>query len=397
MRLLYLTHNIAWKGGGVFYTAYHQGRHLVARGHEVTLMCVSPKAKVRFHEYMSEGVRIIETPDLLQGKARTGWDPWDILQRICYLRHSHYDLVHGYESRPVVALPALYLKHRKNIPMVLTWADWFGHGGKGSERGRYLKLVMDPLETFCEDFFYPRADRCIVMGTPLLEHALSLGLDPNRMMNLLHGCDPERIKVISIQDARDQLSRFSLPQKGTVFGYLGVLRESSAELLFKAFSLIRPHINGQCKLLFIGNHKLNLSEYIPSELREDVIQTGWLSYQDVNLCLSACDILMLPLKKVLATDNVWPSKLNDYLAAGRPVLATNMRILTSVFEKYQVGLLATDEPQAYADACLHLLGNPSICVGMGQNARQLAEGDLSWSSIVDRLEQFYTGLISTYH
>jgi glycosyltransferase involved in cell wall biosynthesis len=390
LRVLYLTHNVSWKGGGVFYTAYHQARHLVSRGHEVTLLSVSPTSRWHFCERITEGVRIIETPDLLWGKARTGWDPWDTLRRIVRLRKSNYDLIHGFESRPVVALPALYLKHNRRVPTVLTWADWFGRGGKGTERGKWLSIVMDPVETFCEEYFYPRVDWCVAMGEPLSERARSLGVPQSKILNLLHGCDPGGIHTMSINEVRNKLA--GLPSEGMVLGYLGVLRPTSAELLFKAFQIIRRQLAIDCKLVLIGNHKLNLQNYLPDG-REDVIETGWLSYPAVNDYLAASNLLLLPLRKAIATDNVWPSKLNDYLSVGRPTVATNMRILEPLFEQHQIGILTRDEPDAFAQGCLDLLSDTDKCIEMGANARSLAEGDLSWSRLVDRLEMFYMSIV----
>lgn len=387
MRLLYLTHNVTWKGGGIFFTAYHQGRHLVQRGHEVVLLSISPDARRGFHEQMSNGVRIIETPDLLWGKGRSGWDPADLLRRIGFLRRMDFDLIHGFESRPVVAGPGLYLRGTHRVPLVLTWADWFGRGGKGTERGRGISLVMGPIENWCEEYFYPRADWVIAMGDPLVERAVEVGVRKERILNLLHGCDPKGIVPMTVQEARTQLG--GLPLDAQVIGYLGVLRPSSAELLFAAFSIIRRQAAGPCKLVMIGNHKLNLDDFIPADCRADVIETGWLSYEDVNLYLSASDILALPLKRAVATDNVWPSKFNDYLAAGRATVATSMRVLESLFQSHQVGLLTDDDPSAFADGCLRLMADAPQRLQMGKNARALAEGELSWESTVDRLEQFY--------
>ena len=141
---------------------------------------------------------------------------------------------------------------------------------------------------------------------------------------------------MTVQEARSKLGR--LPLDGHVIGYLGVLRPSSAELLFAAFSIIRRRVSGPCKLVLVGNHKLNLGDYVPEECRADVIETGWLSYEDVNLYLAASDILSLPLKRAVATDNVWPSKFNDYLAAGRSTVATNMPRPGAAFSRTSGGI-----------------------------------------------------------
>jgi glycosyltransferase involved in cell wall biosynthesis len=392
MRILYLTHTVTWSGGGIFFTAYHQGRHLAARGHDVTLVSISPTARWGFKEHLASGVRIVESPDLLSGKARTGWDMWDALWRTGYLSVNDFDLVHGYESRPIVSLPALFAKRVRRLPLVFTWADWFGRGGKGEERGRLLSKVMAPIETFFEERFYPLADRCVIMGEPLVERAVSLGVSRDRILNLLHGCDPDGIQPMALSDARSRLP--GLPQNGVVLGYLGALRPINAKLLFETFRIIRMRVSGPCKLVLIGNNKLpEWRDYVPLDCTDSVIETGWLSYGDISVHLAACDLLLLPWKKTIATDNVWPSKLNDALAAGRPVVATEMRVLKSVFQQYRVGILTHDEPFEFAEGCLRLLDDMPLRVEMGLNARNLAEGALSWRHIVDQLEAFYFDLL----
>ena len=192
--------------------------------------------------------------------------------------------------------------------------------------------------------------------------------------------------------ARKELPQ--LPRNGVVLGYLGVLRPSTAKIMFGAFEYLKKQVGGPCRLVLIGNHKLDVDAYIPKSCREDVIQTGWLSYEQINLFLSASNSLLLPLERSVSTDNVWPSKLNDYLAAGRPVVATSMRILQPLFESHPIGLLTPDEPKEFALGCLEVIGSPDRCVTMGNCARALAEGDLAWTSTVDRLENFYQKVLS---
>jgi glycosyltransferase involved in cell wall biosynthesis len=394
LRLIYLTHNVSWKGGGIFFTAYHQARHLVARGHEITIMSISKNRLCRFSESFSNGVRIIETPDLLPGKARSGWDLWDLLRRIGYLSKLKCDLIHGFESRPVVAIPALQYQKRYKIPLVFTWADWFGRNGKGSERGALLGRMMNPIETFCEEHFMPKGYRIIAMGEPLLERALSIGIPRERLSLLLHGCDVSGMMGMTTREARLKLGRFN--GSDPILGYIGVMRPSSARLLMAAFREIRRRAYPSCKLLIIGNTKLAIEDFIAEDIRDHVVKTGWLAYDQINLHLAACDLLLLPLEKAVATNNVWPSKLNDYLSIGRPTVATDMRSIRPIFEQYGIGTLTEDNPMAFAGGCISLLGNESSRNTMGQNARKLAEGPLSWNSLVDQLETFYRDTIKAF-
>lgn len=394
MRILYFTHNVTWKGGGAFFRAYHQARHLVRRGHAVTVVSISPTARSGFHEFEADGVRIVESPDLLPGMARTGWDPWDTLRRIGRFRNADYDLVHGCESRPAVALPALWLQRTRHLPVVLDWADWYGRGGTAHERSRGIRWAMEPVETWCEEVFHPLADGCVAMGEPLLARALALGMPRERVINLLHGCDPAGLTPYPVDEARRRLP--ALPKDGFVLGYVGVMRATTAELLFPAFQRIRRQAGRRCVLVCAGNHKLkDFHRYVPADCADDVVETGWISYQDLNWYLSAADVTVLPFKRMTATDNIWPSKLNDYLAVGRPTVGTSMRILQPVFDQHAIGLLTDDTPSAFADGCLQLLADEIGRERMAHNARSLAEGALSWNSLVQQLEQFYLALLGS--
>jgi hypothetical protein len=179
------------------------------------MLSISPDRRRGFDHRESAGVEIVESPDLLPGMARSGWDLWDTLQRILYLRQNdEFDLVHGLESRPAVALPALYLKRSRGIPTILDWADWYGRGGTASERSRPVRLVMEPLETFVRKYSIRWRTVARASGEPLLERAVSVGVPRDRILNLLHGCDPEGLQVFDRDDARQRLN--TLPRDGTV-------------------------------------------------------------------------------------------------------------------------------------------------------------------------------------
>ncbi|MFZ2486855.1 MAG: glycosyltransferase family 4 protein [Anaerolineae bacterium] len=388
MRILYLTHNVTWKGGGAFFHAYHQARHLVQRGHDVTVLSIAPTARTGFREFETAGVRIVETPDLLRGQGRSGWDPSNVLRRIRYLRGQQFDIVHGLESRPAVALPALWMQRTYGTPTILDWADWYGRGGTASERGRLIRTFMQPVETFFEETFYPRADGVIAMGEPLLERALALGIARGRMINLLNGCDPDGLTPFVTEEARARVPR--VPMDAYVLGYIGVMRATTAQLLFAALPRLKQLADRPVKVLIIGNHKLkDFWSYVPEDCRADVVETGWIDYDDLNNYLSASDVTVLPFQRMIATDNIWPSKLNDYLAAGKPTVATEMRILRPIFERYDIGVLTEDTPDAFAMGTMTLLHDAATRARQSRNARALAEGDLSWAHLVERLEGFY--------
>src|SRR5579871_6778359 len=107
MKILFLNHNVAFKGG-TFFRAYHFARHLVQLGHEVTLFTISPDSRLKCTTREVDGIKFVDTPDWLWGIGRTGWDVWDTASRILAISGGTWDLVHAFDSRPAVILPALF-------------------------------------------------------------------------------------------------------------------------------------------------------------------------------------------------------------------------------------------------------------------------------------------------
>src|SRR6266576_279209 len=121
MKILFLNHNVVWKGG--FFRAYHWGRHLRSFGHEVTILSISQSNYLRFTGSERDGITLVETPDLLWGRLRTGWDPWDTLLRMVYLLNKDYDIVHCVDSRPNVIIPGLMMKLLGKGKLIIDWGD----------------------------------------------------------------------------------------------------------------------------------------------------------------------------------------------------------------------------------------------------------------------------------
>ena len=114
LRILMINHHRRLKSHA---RSHAMAKYLVQRGHKVSLIAIADHRKVGIVESEWDGVRMIETPDLLWGRLRSGWDPWDLLNRLIYLGQDKgpYDLVHCFETRPatmsfLTVLPALVAK-----------------------------------------------------------------------------------------------------------------------------------------------------------------------------------------------------------------------------------------------------------------------------------------------
>lgn len=386
LRIVMLVFNVA--GKGTYWRALGLGQALVARGHSVTLLAISPAARRGFHVRAEKGITVVETPDLLPGSLRSGWDLWDVVNRITWLRSRTFDLVHAFEGRPVALLPALYMQKARGLPLVMDWCDWFGRGGSVEERPNpIVRAALRPIETFFEESFRNMADGSTVINTVLRQKATELGVQPSRILLLPNGAN---VTEIDPGDRIDARRRLGLPLDAPLIAYTGAIFQRDALLMAKAFDQIhgkRP----DSRLLLVGYCNVALERLVRTP--EAVIRTGPVSYQGLVENLVAADLGWLPLRNSGANRGRSPLKLSDFMAAGRPIVATDVGDLGALLRQEPIGRLAPDEPGALAEAVLSLLADEQEREQLGRNARQVAESKLAWSLMAERLEQFYLQIV----
>ena len=392
MHILFLNHNIA-RRGGTFYRAYHAGRYLARRGHTVTLLTISAERRQGFDREISEGVEIIHTPDLLNGIGRTGWDPWDTLQRVSYLHGRQWDIIHAWDCRPAVILPALYARTQSRQSggrLVVDWCDWWGRGGTQAERpGKVAKMLYGPLETFFEEAFRTQADGTTVASAALRDRALRLGVAPEPLMILPGGSDTETIQVLDKKNPREKLG---ISPDTVVIGYMGAITLKETKLLIESIEEARKHVPN-LMLLAVGTtvagSALSFSDVAGSVARPWLRETGRIPFSEVGYYLAACDAFVLPLIRNISNTARWPSKLNDYLAVGRPIVATRVGDIATYFQRYSIGITTDDHALAFARGMVSLIQQPALANYLGDRARQLAEEELNWTTLISQLEAFY--------
>lgn len=379
-------------GKGTYWRALSLARGLSRRGCEVTVLSTSPHRRLCFdtRQDPQSSVILVEAPDLLWGPLRSGWDMWNVARRIQWGRGRVFDVVHAFESRPVSILPALYWQRRRGAKLILDWCDWFGRGGSVEERPNpAVRALLRPVETFFENHFRRQGDGATVINAFLGERAAALGVDPQAIMRLPNGSNVEELIPMPRAEARRVLG---WPEDARIVGYLGAIFWRDAQLMAQAFDQIH-RAEPRARLLSIGYLNVRLETMVRAP--EAVWRTSGVRYDQIGLYLSACDVCWLPLRDSGANRGRYPLKLNDYLAAGRPVVATRVGEVTQTVERGGFGLLADDRPEDLAGQVLWLFTHPEEAAEMGTLGRQLAETELRWDDIAGDLAAYYGRVLAS--
>src|SRR2546428_3605568 len=98
---------------------------------------------------------------------------------------------------------------------------------------------------------------------------------------------------------------------------------------------------------------------------------------DIPSLLAAADALLVPLSAHPTFADFVPSKLVDYMAAGKPVLLSAAGEAARILERARAGVaVAPEDPRALVEAARALRDDPAAAAVMGERGRAFARTQL---------------------
>jgi glycosyltransferase involved in cell wall biosynthesis len=395
LSILMLTHKSPFGAG---QRSLAMAKELVKQGHAATILLISKKNRTGYVEYDIDGVHAVETPDMLWGRLRSGWDPWNIINRISYLRRTKekFNLIHCFETRPATIYPSLNYSHRYHIPIITDWNDWWGRDGliEVNRPSWYSRSFFSSIEVYYEEAFRPRTAGLTTISTALKKRAIKLGIDPERICYIPGGAFTKKYPVLEKIDCR---KKANFPLDIPILGFCSADSHLDLEIVMAALVIVKQKFP-RIKLIITGRTKPGINNMVEQYgLSENVLLTGFLSEADYPVYLSCSDIFLLPMEDKLYNHGRWPNKMSDYLCFGRPTVTNPIGDVKTLFETHEVGLLADGNPQDFAEKILFLLSHPQEAERLGKNARITAETEYEWGILTSRLEEFYYKILDMKH
>lgn len=380
MRILLL--NADLRGIASFWRCWHLARELVRLGHEVCLITVSRNRRVTPHVELNGRLKLIESPNLLNivYGIGPGYGILGLPYRMIRVARDRFDIVHAFEHKPNVLLPAMLSRTLNGCPLASDWADWWGYTGDGSGNQEKRLWPVPQIETVMEEFIHRKADWVTTISSGLRDRALSLGIPAERVRLIPSGAPIDTIDLLNRASCRRELG---ISPSTYLIGYVGSYA-SDVDLLAPALQAIRQ-AHPRVKLGIIGPKPPVL---LAPGFKDAVIPFGPVPFQRLPVYLGACDAFVLPLRDTVFNRTRWPNKFGDYLAAGRPILCSNVGDVAPIVEAEGCGLVWTDLSDL-VQGIESLMENQPSAHAMGTAGRRLAEGRLSWRSLASEFLDVY--------
>jgi len=226
-----------------------------------------------------------------------------------------------------------------------------------------------------------RADLCVASSTTLAEYATRLGAKVRLITN---GVDDS---FLSQASGRDEIrERYGLTESFVV-GFVGAVRDyHNFEPLLRAMK--RMTKKADVRLLLVGPNSTALGAKLRKWMRDlrlgkRLVQVTDLPAAEVPGHIDAMDVCTIPLDPSKAiTHFLYPNKLWEYLARGRPVAATPLGEIIREASSFIRPAQTEEEYLQVFDDCVK---NPDAFEAAGRLAWAHAR-EHTWSNIASKYE-----------
>jgi glycosyltransferase involved in cell wall biosynthesis len=121
---------------------------------------------------------------------------------------------------------------------------------------------------------------------------------------------------------------------------------------------------------------------------------GRIDRPSIAALLRRCRVGVLPLHAVPNYVVAWPVKLFEYMAAGLPVVATDVSPWNGIIERFDCGIcVPVSDARALGRAITSLLDDDETARAMGERGRRAVEEHYSWPSQEATLLKLYEDLL----
>ncbi|MCX5692615.1 MAG: glycosyltransferase family 4 protein [Candidatus Omnitrophica bacterium] len=350
----------------------------VKKGHQVRLVYFPLNARDASKKINWKGIEVFS----LSRKLGVG----NFFKNILFLRRlaGWADVVHFQKCFYYAALPALIAGLVRGRHIHYDWDDWeikiyFYSRGQNYLMGMFLWLLERAMPFL--------ADTVSVSSERLRRECLRYGLPSNRIFEGHVGADLERFNPENKGGYIKQ--RYGI--NGPLVIYIGQLHGGQyVELFIDAAEKLSKKIPGVTFMIAGGGYRLeDLKKYSDSlGLNGKLLFTEHIPHDEIPSYIAAADICVACFEKNDITECKSPLKIVEYLASGKPIVASNVGEIQRMVGEAGI-LTEPGDSASLAEGIERLLKDRVLAQELSKKARLQAERKYNWSNTAENLLDAY--------
>jgi glycosyltransferase involved in cell wall biosynthesis len=372
--------------GGITSVSYSISKHLVERGHDVTVYTTDAGddkySRLKDNYLNFNGIKVYYFKNLsttLAFKHRL-FLPVGFIKKIKE-NINKFDIIHLHDYRTSLNIITGYYAQKNNVPYVIQT-----HGSLSSSTGK--KQLKNIFDISFGRHIIKSASKVIALTEIESKQYIDMGVDPNKIDIIPNGIDIHEYNDLSHRDEfRD---KYSIKKSDKVILFLGRINKvKGIDLLIEAFSDLTKKLD-DVKLVIVGpddGFSIKLLDLISKlNLSNKIILTGPLYELDKRDAYASADLYVLP-----SIYETYPLTVLEACASRTAVIVTNRCSIANMIGK--IGCVVDYDRSKMCNAIYDILIDNNLRKSYGESGRKLVENELSWNKIVNEFELTYQSLI----
>ncbi len=231
-----------------------------------------------------------------------------------------------------------------------------------------------------------RADLVVSINEGLREYCIRMGASRGRTAVIRAGVDLRKFDAISPRDRELARKRLGFGEDDIVLFFMGWLYDFSGIKEVTLEMAKDRWKNSPLRLLVVGGGDswAEINRLVEENgSQEKVVVESWRPYAEIPALVKTSDICILPALRDELMMNIVPIKMYEYMAAGKPVIATSLPGLTKEFGTGN-GVSYIDSPEEALSKAMELSKDRRIA-DEGRRARMFVDRS-DWASLTETFE-----------
>jgi glycosyltransferase involved in cell wall biosynthesis len=220
-------------------------------------------------------------------------------------------------------------------------------------------------------------------------------VNEGKLVVIPNGANIELFRPLDKHGCRRKLG---LEEDAFYVGFVGSFAPwQGLDILIEAARQVKEQGYSQIKYILVGDGECEyiLRQKVQGYKLEDEIRfTGRVAYEQVVNYMNACDVAVAPFTTKGSAALSSPLKLFEYLACGRPVIASRVDGVKEVIEEGKCGyLFEPGDAEELAKRIIQSYQERDALQEMGLRGRQLVESKYTWRATAKRIVEVLSEVV----
>lgn len=380
----------------------HVARALAAEGHQVDVVCCVPNypagrffdgySNHRKKEEFWEGVRVHRVFTVPRGKSSAQLllnylvYPVAASWRLLWLKPSSDAISFVSMPSPLFqALAGIFAKRIWRIPTVY-WVQDIWPDSAIITMGIKNRIVIGILNSIC-GWIYRQADLICAQNDGFHDTIAAFGVPRSKIVTLPN-CAPDTFGPITSEDIPPDI-RGMIPDNRRIFMFAGNIGESQDfDTIIKAAALLPEHDNPLVVVIGSGRDEGRVKDKVAAAgLEARFLFLGRHPEHQMPAFFACADVMLVTLRNEPIFALTVPSKLQAYMACGKPILGSLDGVGAEIVTGCRAGIaVAASSPALLAEAMNEFSAMSDDALNaMGLSARAAYQEHYSLRAVTDKL------------